>query len=47
MRLITTGRQEIVRWILSWMPDVTVPAPKNLQTRIAEKLQDGLNAQPC
>jgi len=45
MRLETTGRKERVRWVLSWMPDVKVLAPKSLWDRIAEKLQAGLRAQ--
>ena len=45
MRLETTGRKELVRWILSWAPDVKVLAPKSLRDRIAEKLRDGLQAQ--
>jgi predicted DNA-binding transcriptional regulator YafY len=45
MRMETTGRKELVRWILSWMPDVKVLAPKSLRERIAEKLRDGLSAQ--
>ena len=45
MRLETTGRKELVRWILSWMPDVKVLAPKSLRDRIVEKLRDGLRAQ--
>ncbi|MEI6972620.1 MAG: WYL domain-containing protein, partial [bacterium] len=45
MRLETTGRKELIRWILSWMPDVTVLSPKSLKDRITEKLQDGLRAQ--
>jgi len=45
MRLETTGRKELVRWILSWMPDVKVLAPKSLRDRIAEKLRDGLRTQ--
>jgi len=24
MRLETTGRKELIRWVLSWMPDVKV-----------------------
>jgi WYL domain len=42
MRLETTGRKELVRWVLSWIPDVKVLAPKSLRDRIVEKLQDGL-----
>ena len=45
MRMETTGRMELVRWVLSWMPDVKVLAPESLCARIAEKLQDGLRAQ--
>jgi len=45
MRLETTGRKELIRWILSWMPDVKVLAPKSLHHRIVEKLRDGLRAQ--
>lgn len=45
MRLDTTGRKELVRWVLSWMPDVKVLAPKSLRDRIAEKLRDGLQTQ--
>jgi len=45
MRLETTGRKELVRWILSWMPEVKVLAPKSLRDRIEEKLRDGLRAQ--
>ena len=44
MRLETTGRKELVRWILSWMPDVKVLALKSLRDRIAEKLRDGIQA---
>ena len=45
MSLETTGRKELIRWVLSWMPDVTVLAPKCLRDRIVEKLQAGLRAQ--
>jgi predicted DNA-binding transcriptional regulator YafY len=45
MRLETTGRKELIRWVLSWMPDVEVLAPKSLKDRIKEKLQDGLSVQ--
>ena len=45
MRLETTGRKELIRWVLSWMPDVKVQAPKSLRDRIAEKLRDGLREQ--
>jgi len=45
MCLETTGRKELIRWILSWMPDVKVLSPKSLRDRIVEKLRDGLRAQ--
>ncbi len=45
MRMETTGRKELVRWVLSWMPDVKVLAPKSLRDRIVDKLRDGLRAQ--
>ena len=45
MRLETTGRKELIRWVLSWMPDVKVLAPKSLRERIVKKLEDGLRAQ--
>lgn len=45
MRMETTGRKELIRWVLSWMPDVKVLAPKSLHGRIVEKLRDGLRAQ--
>ena len=45
MCMETTGRKELVRWVLSWMPDVKVLAPKSLRDRIVEKLRDGLRAQ--
>ena len=45
MRLETSGRKELIRWVLSWMPDVRVLAPKSLKDRIEEKLRDGLARQ--
>jgi proteasome accessory factor B len=45
MRLETTGRKELIRWVLSWMPDVRVLAPKSLRERIEGKLRDGLARQ--
>lgn len=42
LRIETTGRKELVRWVLSWMPDVRVLAPKSLRDRIAIKLEEGL-----
>ena len=45
MRMETSGRKELIRWVLSWMPDVRVLAPKVLKQRIEEKLRDGLARQ--
>lgn len=45
MRLETSGRKELIRWVLSWMPDVQVLAPKSLKGRIEEKLRNGLTRQ--
>jgi predicted DNA-binding transcriptional regulator YafY len=45
MRLETTGRNELILWILSWMPDVKVLEPKRLRDRIVEKLREGLQAK--
>lgn len=42
MRIETTGRKELIRWILSWTPDVKVLAPHEVRTRIEEKLRQGL-----
>ena len=42
LRMETTGRKELVRWVLSWMPEVRVLAPKSLRDRIALKLEEGL-----
>ena len=42
LRMETTGRKELVRWVLSWMPDVRVLAPKSLPDGTALKLTDGL-----
>ena len=38
----TAGWKELVRWILSWQPDVRVLAPRRLKERVAEKLRQGL-----
>jgi len=42
MCMETTGWKELIRWILSWMPDVRVLEPQELRNRISEKLQEGL-----
>lgn len=42
VRLETTGHKELVRWILSWMPEVKVLAPAELKARVAARLRAGL-----
>ncbi len=39
LRMKTAGWKELVRWILSWQPDVKVLAPAKLRKRITEKIQ--------
>jgi len=41
----TTGRQELVRWILSWMPEVQVLGPVDLRRRVLERLKTGIHRQ--
>lgn len=41
----TAGWKELVRWILSWQPDVQVLEPLRLRERIREKLQAGLESE--
>ena len=38
----TTGWKSLVRWVLSWQPDVKVLAPKRLRERVEEKMRQGL-----
>jgi len=38
----TVGWQELVRWILSWQPDVRVISPKKLRERVETKMRQGL-----
>ena len=38
----TTGWKELVRWVLSWQPDVEVLAPRRLRVRIVEKMHQAL-----
>jgi len=42
MTFETDGWKELVRWILSWQPDVQVLEPERLRLRIAEKLMEGV-----
>ncbi len=38
----TAGWNELVRWILSWQPDVKVLSPSRLRDRIREKMMQGM-----
>jgi proteasome accessory factor B len=42
IRLETSGRKELTRWILSWMPNVQVLAPRQLKERVKQRLRQGL-----
>ena len=42
LRLQTSSRKELTRWILSWMPHVRVLAPRQLRERVRERLRQGL-----
>jgi len=42
LRLETSSRKELTRWILSWVPYVKVVAPRQLRQRVRERLQQGL-----
>jgi len=42
LRLKTAGWKELVRWILSWQPDVKVLAPARLRERVRLKMRQGL-----
>ena len=42
LRLETSGRKEVTRWILSWMPHVSVLAPLELRKRVRDRMRQGL-----
>lgn len=42
LRLVTCGRKELTRWILSWSPHVTVLSPAELRKRVIHRLKEGL-----
>jgi predicted DNA-binding transcriptional regulator YafY len=42
MRLEISGRKELTRWILSWVPHVRVLAPRQLRERVQERMRQGL-----
>ena len=39
LRLQTSSRKELTRWILSWMPHVKVLAPRQLQDRVRQRMR--------
>ena len=41
--LETSGRKELTRWILSWVPYVRVVSPRELRVRVGERLRSGLS----
>jgi predicted DNA-binding transcriptional regulator YafY len=45
IQLTTTGRKELIRWILSWTPDVKVLAPADLRVRVLARLEAGWHRQ--
>jgi len=45
MPLETSGRKELIRWLLSWMPEVKVQAPRELRARVVSRMQEGLKGQ--
>ena len=36
-----SGRKELTRWILSWMANVKVLAPRQLKERVKHRLRQG------
>ena len=42
LRFETAGWKELVRWILSWQPDVKVLSPRRLRDRVKDKMRQGL-----
>jgi predicted DNA-binding transcriptional regulator YafY len=42
LTLETAGWKELVRWILSWQPDVKVLSPCCLRDRVREKMRTAL-----
>jgi proteasome accessory factor B len=42
LRLETSSRKELTRWILSWVPHVKVLGPRELRERVRERLRRGL-----
>jgi predicted DNA-binding transcriptional regulator YafY len=52
MRIETSGHKEAVSWVLSWMPDVEVMAPRSVhmsghEDRVREKLREAPGPLPA
>ncbi|MBU0677611.1 MAG: WYL domain-containing protein [Verrucomicrobia bacterium] len=47
LRMKTNGWKELVRFVLSWQPDVNVLEPESLRTRVEEKMRIGLSNTQC
>ena len=43
LHLETSGRKELTRWILSWMPHVEVLGPPELRQRVGQRLIEGFH----
>lgn len=43
LRMKTAGWKELVRFVLSWQPDVKVLAPRTLRERVQSKMREGLD----
>ena len=46
LRFETDGWKELVRWILSWQPDIEMLAPAVLRKRVREKMAAALGGNP-
>jgi predicted DNA-binding transcriptional regulator YafY len=42
LRLRTSSRKELTRWVLSWVPHVRVLAPRQLGERVRQRMCQGL-----
>ena len=42
LRLETSSRKELTRWIMSWVPHVRVVSPRELRERVRERMRQGL-----
>ncbi|MDZ4198868.1 MAG: WYL domain-containing protein, partial [Kiritimatiellia bacterium] len=46
LRMKTSGWKELVRFVLSWQPEVKVLRPLNLRKRVQEKMTEALQRNP-